>query len=408
MNKPQHSWLNRLILNALLTLLCLGSSPVTLAASNQGVLEQEALGQGNLDQEALDQGALDQQALEQPGDFSQIVLKKVKVGSYDCPPFVIINKDRTFSGLSILLWEKIAEELKIDYEITRHNLPDILKSVARGELNVGVSCISITPEREELIDFSHSFYETHLAIAVKKQGYAATMKNLLTNTKLLIVLGFLFVAACIVGGIYYLLENRVNDKLYSMNTKRAKLIEGFILGLLFITKGPFNYFEFRTLPGRVLTVFLAIFTTFFIASITAMLASTFTLGLLSSDINGPNDLANLKVGAKQASTSSFYLTNQSIVHRAYPDIESMLMALNNNEVNAIVADAAVLKYLIKKHKEEGKYEELTVLPYQFEKQNYGLVIENNSPYREQLNRALLKIRKSQEWRQALNTYFAEQ
>ena len=121
----------------------------------------------------------------------------------------------------------------------------------------------------------------------------------------------------------------------------------------------------------------------------------------------PNDLANLKVGAKSQSTASLFLTNHSIVHRDYETIDDLLNALDSGQVDAVVADDAVLKYLIKKAKESGKYEKISVLPYQFEKQNYGLVLENNSPHREQLNRALLKIRKSPEWRQTLNEYFAE-
>ncbi|ANU36681.1 transporter substrate-binding domain-containing protein [Vibrio scophthalmi] len=335
-------------------------------------------------------------------------LANINVGTYSCPPFVIIEGDGSYSGLSLFLWQEIALDLGVSYNITDHGLSELIDDVANGSLNVGVSCLSITPQREEILDFSHSFYETHLAIAVKQQGYLASIGNIFTNTKLLYIIGFVFVLAAIVGVIYYLLEHRINDKLYSMPGKKAQMVEGFILGLLFITKGPFNYFEFKTLPGRILTVFLAIFTTFFIASVTAVLASTFTLGLLNSDIKNVNDLANMSVGAKKSSTSSEYLISQAIVHRTYADIDQLLQALDGNEVDAIVADDAVLKYLIKQAKEQGQYEQLTVLPYRFEKQNYGLAIENNSPYREQINRALLKIRHSPEWRQVLHEYFAEE
>ena len=334
-------------------------------------------------------------------------IEKLSVGSYNCPPFVILNDDNSYSGLSIFLWERIALEIGTDYAITNHGLSELLSDVAEGTLNIGVSCLSITPEREERLDFSHSFYETHLAIAVKQQGYLSSIANIFSNTTLLYIVGFVFILAAIVGIIYYLLEHRINDKLYSMPGKKAQMVEGFILGLLFITKGPFNYFEFKTLPGRILTVFLAIFTTFFIASVTALLASTFTLGLLNSDIKNSNDLANLSVGTKKSSTSSNYLVSQGVIHRTYPDIESLLQALDNGDIDAIVADDAVLKYLIKKSKEKGHYEQLIVLPYRFEKQNYGLALENNSPYREQINRALLKIRHSPEWQQALHEYFAE-
>ncbi|MFT5808605.1 MAG: polar amino acid transport system substrate-binding protein [Moritella dasanensis] len=84
--------------------------------------------------------------------------------------------------------------------------------------------------------------------------------------------------AGVLGWVFYKLEHSVNEKLYSMPSERAQWLEAFILGLLFISKGPFNYFEFKTLTGRVLTVLLGITSTLFIASITAILASTFTLG----------------------------------------------------------------------------------------------------------------------------------
>jgi len=331
----------------------------------------------------------------------------IKVGSYHCPPFVIHENDEDYTGLTILLWEQIAKSLNLQYEIKQYPLTDLLDAVAEGKINIGISCISITPEREERLDFSHSFYETHLAIAVKKQGYLASIINILTNKKLLLVLAILLCAAALIGSVFYFIENKVNDKLYSMQTRLGRFVEGFILGLLFITKGPFNYFEFKTLSGRVLTVIIAIFSTLFIASITAVLASTFTLGLLNSDIKNPNDLANIKTGAKKSSTSSQFLTNHSIVHQAYNTVEDMLVALEKGEIEAVIADDPVLKYQIKKAKERGVYTDMIVLPYQFEKQNYGFAIEDSSPYAEELNRALLKIRQSNEWRQALNKYFTD-
>ncbi|EPA8652205.1 transporter substrate-binding domain-containing protein [Photobacterium damselae] len=331
---------------------------------------------------------------------------KLVIATYHCPPFVIHQPDGSYEGLSILLWQRIAETLNLEYQFEQHSLKELLTAVETGKANVGVSCISITPERERVIDFSHSFYETHLAIAVKKQGYWQSIVSIFTNTRLLMVLGFVFACACFVGGIYYLLEHKVNDKLYSMKSTRSQLVEGFILGLLFITKGPFNYYEFKTLTGRVITVLLAVATTLFIASITAVLASTFTLGLINSDIKSPNDLANVSTGAKQDSTSSLFLTNHSIVHTTYPTVEDYLTALDHKEVDAVVGDDAILKYQIKIAKERGQFDSLIVLPYQFEKQNYGFALEENSPYEEEINRALLEFRQSNEWRQALLKYFA--
>lgn len=45
--------------------------------------------------------------------------KVVHVASYVCPPFVM-NDNNQFSGISIFLWENIAEELGLDYEIKQY------------------------------------------------------------------------------------------------------------------------------------------------------------------------------------------------------------------------------------------------------------------------------------------------
>ncbi|WP_297482962.1 transporter substrate-binding domain-containing protein [uncultured Photobacterium sp.] len=331
--------------------------------------------------------------------------KTLQVGTYACPPFVITDKTSDYQGLSFLLWDNIATKLNLNYTVKILPLKELLAEVANGTLDIGLSCISITPEREEILDFSHSFYETNLAIAVKQKSHWENFISIIFNTKLLQILAIVSIAAAIIGGIYYRLEHRVNNKLYSMQSRSARLVEGFILGLLFITKGPFNYYEFKTLTGRVLTVLLAVFTTLFIASITAVLASSFTLVRINSDIKSPNDLDNVATGAKLASTSSNFLTNHSISHKTYATVADMLLALDKGEIEAIVDDDAILRYQIKMAKNKGNYEQLQVLPYQFEKQNYGIVLSENSPYDEEINRELLQFRKSNQWKKALTEYF---
>ena len=328
----------------------------------------------------------------------------LKVGVYECPPFVIKNDDNTYFGLSIRLWQQIAENKKLNYSISEYSLDDLISGVGDGTIDVGVSCLSITPDRETMVDFSHSFFETHLSIAVKKQGLLASILNIFKNKKLLIFLAIGCGSACVIGGIFYLLEHKINEKLYSTESTGRKLTEGFILGLLFITKGPFNYYEFRTLSGRVIAVCLAVLTTFFLASFTAILASSFTLGLLGKEITSINDLVNKRVGAKVHTTASELLDGSGVIHRKFETTEELIAALENNAVEAIVADDAVLRFLIKNGKEAGKYNNLHVLPYRFEKQNYGFALKEDSPYLEELNREMLKIRKSTKWRQALLHY----
>jgi polar amino acid transport system substrate-binding protein len=319
-----------------------------------------------------------------------------------------MNDAGQFSGISIYLWDNIAEKLGLEYSIEQYGLKEMLDAVAQGKADVAVSCLSITEERETIVDFSHSFYETHLAIAVKQHGILQTLKNFFYNKRIYIALGIIVGVAALIGGIFYLLEHNINEKLYSMKKKGGRLMEAFIAGLLFITSGPIRYYEFRTLSGRTIAAFLAVGSTVMIASITALLASTFTLDQMHSEITGPQDLAKVKVGVVEASTSFEYLQEQGINSRTFSDRKELLAALDDGRLDAVVSDDAVLKYKIKEAQAEGRYEALSVLPFVFEKQNYGFALVDESPHLEKLNQTLLSIRDTPEWKVEIVKYIGKQ
>jgi len=213
--------------------------------------------------------------------------------------------------------------------------------------------------------------------------------------------------AALIGGILYLLEHNINDKLYSMKNKGGKLMEAFIAGLLFVTSGPIKYYEFKTLSGRTIAAFLAVGSTVMIASITALLASTFTLDQMHSEISGPQDLAKVKVGVMEASTSFEYLQEQGINSRTFSDRQELLAALDDGRLDAVVGDDAVMKYTIKEAQAEGRYETLSVLPFVFEKQNYAFALPDESPHVEKLNQALLAVRETPEWKVEIVKYIGK-
>jgi polar amino acid transport system substrate-binding protein len=338
--------------------------------------------------------------------FAQSVENKMRVAARICPPFVMDDTGQ-FSGISIFLWDKIAEQLDVEYTIEQYKLKEMLEAVAQGKADIGISCLSITQEREEIIDFSHSFYETHLSIAVKQHGFLQTLKNIFYNEKLFIVLGLIFGVAALIGGILYLLEHKKNDKLYSMKNKGSKLMEAFIVGLPFITSGPIRYYEFKTLGGRTLTAFLAVGSTIVIASITALLASAFTLDQIHSEISGPQDLTKVKVGVMEASTSFEFLQEQGINGRTFSDRQELFAALDDGRLGAVVGDDVVLKYTIKEAQAEGRYETLMVLPFVFDRQNYGFALPDDSPKLEKFNQALLSVRDTPGWKVEIIKYIGK-
>ena len=324
-----------------------------------------------------------------------------------CPPFVI-NKNGEFSGLAISLWEKIALSADLSFELRESPLTGMVANIAgeegNGDVDVGISCLSITSEREQRIDFSHSFYETYTGIAVRDDGITGTLLAAVTNPIVVRALVLVLVISALVGGLFYFLEHRVNQKLYSMETRAGRWLEALIVGALFVTRGPIRYYEFKTPLARILSAVLAIGSTFLIAGMTAVLAGAFTLENLQNRITGLQDLQRVRVGALADSTSSSLLKQHGIIHRRGTDMETLLEELNAGRLDAVVSDEAFLKYTIRQQQEQGRYKHLVVLPEELETQNYGFGIKQGSPHLEAINRSLLEVRAGPEWKERLLQY----
>lgn len=334
----------------------------------------------------------------------------LKVAIAECPPFVI-HENGQYSGLAVYLWEQTASELGLSWEYTDFHLGTLLEIIQGhdpAELpDVGLSCVSVTAERETLIDFSHSFHETYTAIAVRETTLWSAVVGLFTNPRVLKAILIILGIAASIGAVFYLLEHKSNNKLFAHRTILGRILEPIIVGLMFVSNGPIRFYRFKTLTSRVLATILALSSTFFIAAITAILASSFTLSAMQTEIRSLNDLRNLQVGAVEASTSSALLRANGIFHHARTDLETLVDDLDSGALDAIVTDAAFLQYRINQGKRQGRYKNLTVLPYELEPQNYAFILAQDSPLREQVNRVLLTIRQQQDWRDKILEYLGE-
>jgi polar amino acid transport system substrate-binding protein len=344
-------------------------------------------------------------------DQDEVISSTLKVGVAECPPFVIFEGDGQYSGMAVFLWEEVGRDLGLQWDYTEYQLGALLEII--GDSNpaelpdVGISCTSVTAEREALIDFSHSFHETYTAIAVRQTTLWSAVTGFITNPKVLRALFIILGVAALIGGVFFLLEHRINKKLFSNQTLLGRIIEPAIIGLMFVTNGPIRFYRFKTLTARVLSTILTISSTFFIAAITAVLASSFTLDAMQSDVRTLDDLRNLHVGALESSTSSALLSSNGIKHQTRPDLDTLVNDLDAGILDAIVSDAAFLQYRINQGKRQGRFKNLTVLPYELEAQNYAFMLIQNSPLRESMNRALLTVRIQQAWREKLLEYLGE-
>ncbi len=85
--------------------------------------------------------------------------RKMIVGvSADYPPFAFVGQDFTLQGYDLALIQEIGKRLDIPIEPHNMAFDGLFNSLTLGQIDVAIAAISVTPEREALIDFSNVYY----------------------------------------------------------------------------------------------------------------------------------------------------------------------------------------------------------------------------------------------------------
>ena len=90
--------------------------------------------------------------------------------SPDFPPFESLSNDGKVEGIEIEIMELICKELGVELEIKQMDFDSVLPGVQTGKFNVGVSGISVTPEREKNTLFTAPYCLAAQAIVVLKDS----------------------------------------------------------------------------------------------------------------------------------------------------------------------------------------------------------------------------------------------
>jgi ABC-type amino acid transport substrate-binding protein len=125
---------------------------------------------------------------------------------------------------------------------------------------------------------------------------------------------------------------------------------------------------------------------YFIATVT----TSFTVDRLEGTIADPSDLRGKLVGTIDSSTAEEYLIEHDIRATSFQTTDDLYQALRSGKLEAIVYDAPVLQH----YAMNAGAGEVELVGSVFDRQNYGIVLPEASPYREMVNEALLKIRET--------------
>ena len=96
------------------------------------------------------------------------------------PPYEYKDGDK-FVGIDVEIAQAIAEKLGMELEIVDIEFDSIIAGVQTGKYDMGMAGMSVTPEREESVDFSNSYATGIQAVIVPDGSEIKTADDLLAD-----------------------------------------------------------------------------------------------------------------------------------------------------------------------------------------------------------------------------------
>lgn len=327
----------------------------------------------------------------------------MRVGYADFPPFVS-KKGARLVGFEAALWEAVARELGVASRFSRHTLGELLSRIRGGTLDVAFAGISKTEAREREVDFTHATYSSGLAILVRSAG----------RFRILRALGTLLVEKRrTIGEVVLWLGGfvaAVSHAVWFVERGKGSFSADYLTGIgdavwyTVVTISTVGYGDFApvTLVGRTIGVVTIVIGYAVFALLIAELNSLLVLERLRSPIQDAGDRRRRRVATVGGTVAETLLEKYQAVPVPAAGFREALALLARGDADALVFDAPILQHYVKEH---GTGTFRLVGP-RFEEHEYGIALPEGSPWREKINRALLRLAESGEYDRLQRAWFA--
>lgn len=325
------------------------------------------------------------------------------VGYTSAPPFIVEN-DVSLEGINIWLWERVAKDLKLEYQMVPMGFSAMLDSLETGGIDVSINPLTITSERNLKMRFTDSFYASNSTIAVANvSGFEKFIQfvqaffnhNFIKGLLILLFIIFLF------GLVGWYFERKENKEHFRSGYRG--IWDGVWWSAVTLTTVGYGDKAPKTRMGKIAALILMFGGLLFISGLTASIASSLTVTQLNSNPDGFNEFKERSVGTINSSSANQFLKEHFFKNiQTYDGVVAGLDALKMGEVEAFMYDEPILKYRIQ---EDSTLNKLQILPVKFDVQFYAFgVAKNQMDLEQRISQRILEIMETQEWEVVLNEY----
>ena len=331
----------------------------------------------------------------------------LRIAVYDVPPYGYVDSDGSISGVSVDLWRRVAEQMEWPFRlIPVSDMESILSGLEQGQYDAAIGAITITPERAARVDFSYPAHRSGVAIAIRKQtglifalmSYGTAVSEL--GPLILVILAMLI----LIGIAMWIVERRVRATAQGAGAESAvvSLRDGLYWAVVTMTTVGYGDKTPKTPLGRGVAIIWMMSSLVLVSLLSTSLVSRLTADRVeASNLAASIDLNGKKLAAVAHSSGAEYLDQMHLPYTKYKDLPEALNSLANGQSNVVVNSVGALQYFVAK-----RYAKVIEVPQGLlAPAHMAIALPEHSPIKKPIDRALIRITNSPEWRTLEERFF---
>lgn len=316
----------------------------------------------------------------------------LRVATKPLEPFVFVNADSgEVRGFSIDVWDEVADRLEVETEwVVRDTVGEVIDANQQGEVDVGIAGISITREREEVIDFSQPYYLSGHQIVVRQKGSGdvlGVLGRLIGSREFLVPLVGLMMLVIVVSHLVWWFERGHQSDDFPTEYRRG-IGEALWWSTVNVVTGGEAVKNINTAVSRLIALMWMLVGLLLLAYLTARATSILTVAELQSEVNSIDDLAGKSVTTVANTESVAFLEDElGTVPMQTDDIDTALADLAAGRTDAVVFDSGAVAYAVNQRYRS----QLQLVTPLVGRDPYGIALPSGSRWRERIDGAVIEM-----------------
>lgn len=330
--------------------------------------------------------------------------KQLQVAIRHAPPFVYEETNKLTGhvelvGIGVDYWQEVSQRIGVDYEFVCLNLSQTLAALEAGTIDLAISPLTITRDREKAFDFSHQYFNSGLVFASSptesnfdfSQAFN-TLSNAFASSNMLYLflvfssLLFILVVLAIKNIDHYVAMPVMKDK-----SKPAMVVHVVLYSILNISGIRKDVFGFSSITMQLFSVVVLMFGITMSASLFSMLTAALTQSVSPKKDFSIETMDQYHVATLQGSTAEKYLESskkQPFSLELTETWQAALQKVADDKKDLVLGDWVQLVYLSQKPTLRDK---ITVHNQSFKFEPYGWGFITNHPIKDRVNQELIGL-----------------